>query len=249
MVSAITSGLIEVASTERQSTVRTVGGVTIASAETGMFTVRRKMEVSAKVEDILAAILTGSGPIVIDGIKIGRPKSIQITMTEFKRWEFSPAFPVSVSVMGIDVSVDVGSIELIQDGQNGPALLVTTASSVKPDLLIGFTLKVDRPEILERVPDESEVATEFERHKVPAKHRAKIRDAVGAAWGPKQIAPIRMAAVQGRMDLEGAEKLARVIVQELVDQKVVSAGLFFWMQLGYWMVKIIAALIQARRGT
>lgn len=249
MLAAITSGLFEVASTERQSTVRTVGGVTIASAESGMFTVRRKIEVSAKVEEILAAILMGSGQIVIDGIKIGRPKSIQVTMTEFKRWVFSPAFPVSVSVMGIDVSTDIGSIELIQDGQNGPALLVTTASSVKPDLLIGFTLKVDRPEILERVPDESEVATEFERHKVPAKHRAKIREAVGAAWGPKQIAPIRMAAVQGSMNLEGAEKLARVIVQELVDQKVVSAGLFFWMQLGYWMIKIIAALIQARRGT
>lgn len=245
MNSVIASGFREIACTERQGTVQTIDGVTVASAGTGMFVVRRKIEVNAKVEDVLSAILTGSGPIEIDGIKIGRPKSIQITMTEFKRWEFTPAFPVSVAVMGIDVSADIGSIELIQDGANGPALLVTTASSVKPDLLIGFTIKVDKPEVTGSAPDASEVDREFERYKVPAKHRAKIHEAVGAAWGPKQIAPIRMSAVQGDVS---ADEVAKSIVQDLIDQQVVSCGLFFWMQLGYWMIKIISALIQARRG-
>jgi hypothetical protein len=213
-----------------------------------MFTVRRTIEVSSKVEAILASILSGSGPVEIDGIKIGRPKELQIKMTEFKKWEFSPPFPVSVAVVGIDLSVDVGSIELMQ-GEDGPSLLVTTASSVKPDLLISIKVKSDRPNVPDAAPDDAELNDQFQRNQVPEKHRRKIREAVGAAWGPKQIAPIRISAVQGRMDLEGAEKLARVIVQELVDQKVVSAGFFFWMQLGYWLVKIIAALIQARRGT
>ena len=245
MIPVITSGLREVACTERSSEVRNLGGRIVATTS-GMFQVHREIQVSAKIESLLASILTGTGPVEFDGVKIGRPASIQITMTGFKRWEFSPAFPVSVTLLGgIDVAVNLASIELVNE--NGPALLVTTESKLKPDLLISFTVKADAPEVPAGVPSDTEVDGQFEKHKVPSKHREKIRQAVGYAWGPKQIAPIRMQAVQGNLDADEADKLARVIVQELVDQQVISAGLFFWMQLGYWLIKIISALIQARR--
>lgn len=238
MIPVITSGLKEVACTERQPSYTGVFGA-------GMFTVRRKVEVKATVADLLASIMSGVGPVEFEGIKIGRPEVIQITMRGFKRWEFSPNFPVSVSVMGADISVDISSMELIQD--NGPALLVTTASNLKPDLLIGFTLAVNKPEVpVGNVPDKAEIDQVCSRLNVPVRYRQDAIKSVAYAWGPNQIAQTRMMAVQGPMDEDGVDRLAKVIVQELVDQRVVSAGLFFWMQLGYWLVKIISALIQAR---
>jgi hypothetical protein len=215
----------------------------------GAFKVRRSVTVSQFVRNIIAAVLADSPQIEVNGIIIHRPQSISIQVAGFREWTMTPDMPISVSALGTQISFDVSSVKLVTDDETGcPALLIATASRLKPDVIIVFD--IGHEEVTnDESPSASELQTQFMIHDVPEKHQARIADAVACAWGPKQIAPVRMSASQGPLTVDGAERLAKLIVQDLVDQKVVSAGFFFWMQLGYWMVKIIAALIQARRGT
>jgi hypothetical protein len=230
------------------STVSSAFGQAMTAEVSGMFRVRREVTVSQFVRNVIAAVLSDSPQIEINGIIIHRPQSIAIQMTGFREWTMTPDMPISVSALGTHVSFDVSSVKLVTDEETGcPALLVTTASRLKPDVMLLFD--VGHEEVTnDDSPSSSELYTQFMIHDVPEKHQSRIADAVACAWGPKQIAPVRMSASQGPLTIDGAERLARLIVQDLIDQKVVSAGFFFWMQLGYWMVRIIAALIQSRRG-
>jgi hypothetical protein len=230
------------------SEVASAFGQAMTAEVTGMFRVRREVTVSQFVRNIIAAVLSDSPQIEVNQIIIHRPQSIAIQMTGFREWTMTPDMPVSVSALGTHVSFDVSSVKLVTDQETGcPALLITTASRLKPDVMLLFD--VGHEEVTkDESPSSSELSSQFMIHDVPEKYRGKIADAVACAWGPKQIAPIRMSASQGPLTIDGAERLATLIVQDLVDQRIVSVGFFFWLQLGYWMVKIITALIQARRG-
>ena len=238
-----------------RSALREAGGIegTVPSASfvgaspVGMFRVRRKVSVKEVVRDILEAVLSDDPVIGLNGIRLKRPKQIQILMTEMRKWEFTPDFPVDAAVVGISVDVSVRSIELVRDDESGfPALLITTASSVKPDVML--ICELESPvEDTEAVDKQRAAQQLFDKHAVPQKYRGEIQKAVGAAWGRK-IAQTCIASeipIRGQaISIGEAESVATMIVQDLVHQQVVGAGLFFWMYLGYWLVKIITALIQ-----
>ena len=191
----------------------------------GMFRIRRSITVSEFTREILAAVLSDQPQIVIAGLIIHRPGSIAIQMNGFRDWRMTPPMPISVTALGTNISFDVSEVQLVEDEETGqPALLVTTASRLKPDVMLLFD--VGHEEVTkDESPSSSELSSQFMIHDVPEKYRGKIADAVACAWGPKQIAPIRMSASQGPLTIDGAERLAKLIVQDLVDQRIVSAGL------------------------
>jgi hypothetical protein len=215
----------------------------------GMFRIRRSITVTEFMRDILAAVLSDLPQIAVAGLIVHRPGSISIQMTGFRDWKMTPPMPISVTALGTNISFDVSEVQLVEDEETGhPALLVTTASGLKPDLMMVFDVSADEPvEPRQDAPSHEELSTLFIRHQVPKKYCMVIENVVGVAWGAQQLAPKRMNAFRGTMTQESAEDTAELIVQDLIDQQVVRAGLFFWIQLGYWLVKIIAALIQARR--
>jgi hypothetical protein len=236
-----------------RSGLREAGGIdkAVSSASVvqpvGMFRVRRKTTVSEVVRDVMNSILSSEPKIGLNGITVHRPKQIQILMTDLRKWEFTPDFPVDAALLGLSVDVSLKSIELIRDEESGhPAILITTASSVKPDVMIVCEL-----EEVQATPDEhlkKRVSSLAVEHAVPKRYLPEVERVVGVAWGRgiaqkcmTQAFPIRGQSVS----LDEAEAVARMIVKDLVKEQVVGAGLFFWMQLGYWLVKIIAALIQS----
>lgn len=240
MLQELVSGMSDAAGIE--------GSVLSASA-VGLFRIRRKVSIKAAVRDILESVLSDDSIIGVNGIRLHRPKRIQILMTDMRKWEFTPAFPVDAAVIGISVDVSVKSIELIRDEESGfPAVLITTASSVKPDVMLICELESAEPEVVSDVESKRlEARLLFDKHQVPAKHRQSIETAVTAAWS-RNIAQSCIASEipkQGCVvGIDQAEDVATMIVQDLIHKQVVTAGLFFWVQLGYWLVKIIAALIQ-----
>jgi hypothetical protein len=159
----------------------------------------------------------------------------------------TPALPISVKMLGTKVAFDVASIELVRDEDTGgPGVLVTTSSSIKPNVFIVFDVgQPPQPaDSKSDVPLDDEVKRLFKHYGLPAQHREDAIVAVREAWGPRRIAVRRMIASQGNAD---SKVVAKQIVQDLVNERVVSMGLFFWFRLGYWLVKIISALIEARR--
>lgn len=214
----------------------------------GFMRIRRAIEVSAFLQRILSAMIADTPEIEVDGIRIYRPADIQIRMTGFRQWSMTPAFPVSVSVMGTQVSVDVSNVQLTTDPELGfPAIMITTASALKPDIMLILEGRQEDEESQEDAPEPEEVATLIARYKVPQKYQLQVMNAVKYAWGPKQLAPARMKAITGTVTQDSADGMAKEIVNDLMDHQVVSGGLFFWMQLGYWLIRIISALIKARR--
>lgn len=245
----ILKGILEVAEQER-----TVPSASAAVGPVGLFRVRKQITVSALVSNLLAAVQGDGGSISIAGtdIVVHRPEVITVKITKLRKFEFSPDFPVDVDVMRLGVSVDIRSIEIVTDEESGhPAVLVTTASSLKPDLMIVCDIETEKPS----GPDESELCRDevvsalFNQHLVPAKHQAAIRNAVRVAFGPRAIAQRTIVACGNgpgspAFDASMADGLAKSIVVSLVQEKVVSTGLLFWFQLGYWLVRIIAELLK-----
>ena len=247
MFDAIRSGLREAGGAVDSASSASFAGVT----PVGMFRVRRKATISATVREVLDAVLTDEPVIGLNGIKLHRPKQIQILMSDLRKWEFTPDFPVDAGVLGVQIDVSIRSIEIVRDEETKhPALLITTASSMKPDVMIVCDVdEVVDPSDTAAARVSRNTARFIDMHNVPQKHRATITEAVGVAWG-RGIAQRCMAAELpevGAVGIDEAEAVAEMIVKDLVHQKVVGAGLFFWMQLGYWLVRIIAALIQADR--
>jgi len=213
----------------------------------GMFRVTRRVTVSEFASRILTAVMANAGDVEVDGIIVHRPGSIQITMAGFRSWKMTPALPISVKMLGTKVAFDVASIELVRDEDTGgPGVLVTTSSSIKPNVFIVFDVgQPPQPaDSKSDVPLDDEVKRLFKHYGLPAQHREDAIVAVREAWGPRRIAVRRMIASQGNAD---SKVVAKQIVQDLVNERVVSMGLFFWFRLGYWLVKIISALIEARR--
>ncbi len=250
MFEALRSGLREAGGAVNSASSASFVGV----SPVGMFRVRRKATISATVREILDAVLSDDPVIGLNGIKLHRPKQIQILMSDLRKWEFTPDFPIDAGLLGVQIDVSVRSIELVRDDETWhPAILITTASSMKPDVMI----VCDVDEVIDNADTAvAKVARDtsrlIERHKVPEKHKAAITEAVGVAWG-RGIAQRCMSSELPdgghAIGIEEAESVATMIVRDLVHQKVVGAGLFFWMQLGYWLVKIIAALIQSDRSS
>lgn len=239
MLGVFGEALKEAAASERVASSQVFGG---------LFRVTRRVTISEFVRRILAAVLADTGDIEIDGIIIHRPGVIQITMTGFRSWKMTPAMPISVKMLGTDVAFDISSVELIRDEDTGgPGVLVTTSSSIKPNVLIVFGVAQPDPAVPSSgVPSADEIQKLLKKHGVPSQHKQVAETAVKEAFGPRRIAVSRMAASQGNAD---SKMIAKQIVQDLVEQRVVSMGFLFWFRLGYWLVKIIAALIEARRGT
>lgn len=223
----------------------------------GMFRVRKPITVTALVKNLLAAIQGPDRSIKVDGtdITIHRPETITMTISGLRKFEFSPDFPVDVSIMRMNVSVDIRSCEVVTDEETGqPAVLVTTAGKLKPDLMIVCDLESQAP----KEPDQSQtdeaslqetVAMLCNQHLVPQKYRGEVLKAVGAAYGPKRIAQRVMVACgagPGDVGVSGqqAETVAKAIVQDLQRERVVGTGLLFWFQLGYWLVKIFTELLR-----
>ncbi len=142
--------------------------------------------------------------------------------------------------MRLGVSVDIRSIEIVTDEETGhPAVLVTTASSLKPDLMIICEMEPAEPESTDRTyrPTTDEVSMVCNQQLVPHKHIGKIQEAVSAAYGPKAIVQRNAVACsngpgQLGFDVETADQLARAIVEDLVREKVVSTGLLSGSSLG-----------------
>jgi len=223
----------------------------------GMFRVRKQVTVSQLVRNILSAVQGDADSIQVDGtdITVHRPKQIAVTITGLRKYEFQPDFPVDVSLMGISVSVNIRSVEIVTDEETGqPAVLVTTAGALKPDLMIVCDLDARKPETPERADDDEaslrDVVTMLcNQHLVPEKYRDRVIGAIGVAYGPRRIAH-RVLVAQGAGPIEGgvsgaeAETVARSIVEGLVQERVVNCGMLFWFQLGYWLVKIITELLR-----
>lgn len=243
----IAAAFFEAAETERPPVSSGPGPV-------GMFRIRKPITVSALVRNLLAAVQGDGSVINVVGtdIVVHRPEVITVKITGLRKYEFTPDFPVDVAVMRLGVSVNIRSIEIVTDDETGhPAVLVTTASSLKPDLIIVCDLEQTPVNPDNRVfkPGSNEVLMICNQQLVPRKHQEAILDAVDVAYGPKAIALRHVVACSngpGRtgFDVDTADQLARAIVEDLIKEKVVSAGFLFWWQLGYWMVRIFAELLK-----
>jgi hypothetical protein len=237
VMGAIRDGLAECVTSERQaptmfSTIPVVG----------MFRVRRTVEISPKMQQIVAAVLSGQNDIRLDGIRIVVPT--------VRKYTFETPLPVFVTVAGIELDVSVRSVELVvEDGQ--PAILVTTESSLKPDLVVVLS-------VLEPVPapgpDKFRVDDLTDKllfgFSVPSKHHEPIKKATRHAWqtGLARKTMGDMLPKTGQFaDPENVKKTAEQIAKNLGEQQVVQMGVFFWFRVGYWLVKILMALIELQR--
>lgn len=238
VMGAVRSGLAECVTSERQaptmfSTIPVVG----------MFRVRRTVEISPKLQQIVAAVLSGQNDIRLDGIRIVVPT--------VRKYTFENSLPVYVTVAGIELDVSVRSVELVvEDGQ--PAILVTTESSLKPDLVV--VLSVLEEQLPAPGPDEFRVDDLTDKllfgFSVPSKHHEPIKKATRHAWqtGMARKTMSNMLPKTGEFaDPENVRKTAEQIVKNLGEQQVVQMGVFFWFRVGYWLVKILMALIELQR--
>lgn len=237
----------QVSSEQSQTDVRAVG----------MFRVRKPITVSAVVRNLLAAIQGPDRSIQVAGtdITIHRPETITLTISGLRKFEFSPDFPVDVSVMRMNVSVNIRSIEIVTDEETGqPGVLVTTAGKLKPDLMIVCDLGSGEPNG-PRPADNDEPGLQetaemlCNQHLVPEKYRDSVLQAVRVAYGPRRIAQrVIVACGAGPGDVaftgERAETVAKAIVRDLQRERVVGTGILFWYQLGYWLVKILVELLR-----
>lgn len=230
----------------RQALAESAAGLPVESGMqvVGLFRVRKTLAVSQTVQDIVTAVLRGDKDIRINGIRIVVPVS--------RRHEFTPALPVFVAVLGTELNVSVSSVELTKDPESEqPALLITTESSLKPDVLLVLSVLPEQEHDTEPVAPSFPVSSITERllieRKVPARHHHGIRIGTSHAWSEGIVAAkAAQLPKTGMLDTQQLERVARAVVEQLVEDKVVSAGLFFWLNLGYYLIKIIAALIDAQ---
>jgi hypothetical protein len=222
---------------------RTAPNIFSASPVVGMFRVRRTVEISEKLQQVVQAILDGQNDIRLDGIRIVVPTT--------RRHVFEPALPVFVTMMGTELNVSVASLELIEDSGQ-PAILVTTESSLKPDLVLVLSVlpnvaPEDREQKLRIADMTDRLLLDLQ---VPKQHHEQTREATRHAWvhGIAQDVAGTMLPKTGRFASPPQLKAAaREIVQQLADQQVIQMGWFFWARLGYWLVKIVMALLEEQQ--
>lgn len=235
VMGAVRSGLAECVTSERQaptmfSTIPVVG----------MFRVRRTVEISPKMQQIVAAVLSGENDIRLDGIRIVVPT--------VKKYSFETPLPVFVTVAGIELDVSVRSVELVvEDGQ--PAILVTTDSSLKPDLVVVLSvLEEQTPSERFRVDDATDRAL-FDLE-VPKQYHETAKKAMRHAWqyGIAQgVMGSMLPKTGGVLSKKQMEPAAKEIVRILGEAQVVQMGFLFWFRLGYWLVKIVMMLMEANQ--
>lgn len=240
---------------ELRSAFREAGCVEKSVSPVGLFIVRRTMSVSDVVKSAMTAVLTDNPVIESNGIKIHRPHAISILMTDMRKWDFTPAFPVSAQLLGMDVSVDVKSIELVKDSESGnPAVLFTTTSSLRPDVMLICETGNSKPDTKPDSADNVRLA-ETERllalRAVPQKYHAAVRQSIVTAWatGTAQSCIVRGLQVgSDGITIEESEAVAEMIVNDMIAKKqIAGVGWFFWFQLGYWLIRIIAELIRGNK--
>lgn len=235
VMGAIRDGLAECITSERPAPTMfsTIPAV-------GMFRVRRTVEISPKMQQIVAAVLSGQNDIRLDGIRIVVPT--------VKKYTFENPLPVFVTVAGIELDVSVRSVELVvEDGQ--PAILVTTESSLKPDLVVVLSvIEEQTPEERFRVDDATDRA--LYDLEVPKQYHETAKKAMRHAWQYGIAQDVmgswlpKTGAAASQKDLELA---AKEIVLQLGQAQVVQMGFLFWFRLGYWLVKIVMMLMEANQ--
>ena len=235
VMGAIRDGLAECITSERPaptmfSTIPVVG----------MFRVRRTVEISPKLQQVVAAVLSGQNDIRLDGIRIVVPT--------VKKYTFENPLPVFVTVAGIELDVSVRSVELVvEDGQ--PAVLVTTDSSLKPDLVVVLSvLEEQTPEERFRVDDATDRAL-FDLE-VPKQYHETAKKAMRHAWHygiAQDVMGSWLPKTGGVASPKQMELAAKEIVLQLGQAQVVRMGWFFWARLGYWLVKIVMMLMEANQ--
>jgi len=170
-----------------------------------------------------------------------------------RRYDFSPALPVFVAALGTEINVSVASLELVEDEATGqPAVLVTTESSLRPDLVVVLSCLPEpapAPSLEEfRVDDLTDKL--LYGLSVPSKHHEQIKKATRHAWttGVARKTIGDMLPRTGEFAApENVEKTAEQIVKYLAEHQVVQMGMFFWFRVGYWLVKVLVALIELQR--
>jgi len=170
-----------------------------------------------------------------------------------RRWEFTPNFPVDATLLGMDVSVDISSVELVRDDETGhPAILLTTASSLKPDVLLVCDVGADPGPEEQTIPEVRRTTVErfIRQIAVPPKYREDVQRSVGVAY-TSGIAQRAMASggipATGPVKMADSDRVAKQIVVALKEDGVVQGGILFWFQLGYWLIRIISLLIRSER--
>lgn len=235
VLGAIRAGLAECITSERAaptmfSTIPVVG----------MFRVRRTVEISPKLQQVVAAVLSGQNDIRLDGIRIVVPT--------VRKHTFEKPLPVYVTVAGIELDVSVQSVELVvEDGQ--PAILVVTESSLKPDLVVVLSvLEESDPDETFPVDDVTDRAL-FDLE-VPKQYHETAKKAMRHAW-QYGIAQGVMGSMLPRTGVAATRKqmepVAKEIVRLLGEAQVVQMGFLFWFRLGYWLVKIVMMLMEANQ--
>jgi len=233
----VQAGLLECAHSSGPPVGQTADGPVV-----GLFRVRRELDVSPQVQKIAESVLDGDKDIRIGGIRIVIPVS--------RQYVFATPLPVFVAAVGTEFNVSISKLELIRDEQTSqPAILVTTASSIKPDLVVVLAvLPENKPDTEPSGFDISLITTKLlQTNRVPAQHTAAIIKATQHAWrtGMATQTASRMLPKTGKKASQHQlEAAAREIVKQLVDQQVVTMGLFFWMRLGYWLLTIIMLLLE-----
>jgi len=191
---------------------------------TALFRIRRTVEISPKLQEIVAAVLQGDRELRVDGIRIVIPTT--------RRYDFSPALPVFVSALGTEINVSVASLELVEDEATGqPAVLVTTESSLRPDLVVVLSCLPEpapAPSLEEfRVDDLTDKL--LYGLSVPSKHHEQIKKATRHAWttGVARKTIGDMLPRTGEFAApENVEKTAEQIVKYLAEHQVVQMGMF-----------------------
>lgn len=208
---------------------------------TGMFKIRRTVGVSQEVQQIVMSILRGDKEIRLNGIRIVVPTT--------RRHVFDPPLPVYVEALGTELNVSVASVELVEQDEQ-PALLITTESVLKPNLLVVLAVLPDEQQKPDgRFPVDDATDRALFDLEVPKQHHTTAKRAMRHAWqhGIAQGVMSTLPKWGGVSEQRQIEEAARAIVRQLVEQKVVSAGFLFWMRLGYWLVKIVMALLEAHQ--
>lgn len=235
VLGAIRAGLAECITSERPaptmfSTIPVVG----------MFRVRRTVEISPKMQQIVAAVLSGQNDIRLDGIRVVVPT--------VRKYTFENPLPVYVTVAGIELDVSVHSVELVvEDGQ--PAVLVTTESSLKPDLVVVLSV-LEEPNPDDRFPVDDATDRALFDLEVPKQYHETAKKAMRHAWqygiaqGVMSSMLPKDAVVLSQREIEAA---AKQLVRVLGDAQVVQMGFLFWFRLGYWLVKIVMMLMEANQ--
>ena len=248
MRDAIIEALREAGATERSVPASSYKG----AEPVGMFRVRRNVTIGEMLRKIMDAVLGTDKVIDVDGIRVRRPREIAIRMIEMRRWEFTPNFPVDATLLGMDVSVDLSSVELVRDDETGhPAILLTTASSMKPDVMLVCDVG-EKPSEDQTIPEVRRKAVErlIQQMDVPQKYQLDVHRSVGVAY-TSGIAQRAMASsgipATGPVKMEDSDRVAKQIVVALKEDGVVQGGILFWFQLGYWLVRIISLLIRSER--